>query len=97
MDTPFTYDPKAALSAVLYVASRIPDPTFHKVATVLYFADRKHLERYGRLIFGDSYVATKHGPVPSGVYDLLKSARVAQPQTAVPSPTFEALPPPLDK
>lgn len=75
MDTPFKYDPQAALNAVLYVASRVAEPTFHKVSKLLYFADRKHLERYGRLIFGDNYVAMKNGPVPSRVYDLLKAAR----------------------
>ena len=34
-----------------------------------------HLERYGRLISGDSYVAMKHGPVPSGTYDIMKAVR----------------------
>jgi len=37
-----------------------------------------HLERYGRLIFGDTYIAMKHGRVPPGVYDMRKDAR---PQT----------------
>jgi uncharacterized phage-associated protein len=39
----------------------------------MYFADRKHLEKYGRFICGDSYVAMKHGPVPSEIYDILKA------------------------
>lgn len=85
MDNPFKYNPNAALSAVLYVASGVAEPTFHKVAKVLYFADRKHLERYGRLIFGDIYVAMKNGPVPSRVYDLLKAARAG----TLENPTLE--------
>lgn len=36
-------------------------------------ADRIHPERYGRLISGDSYVAMKNGPVPSGAYDIMKA------------------------
>jgi uncharacterized phage-associated protein len=42
---------------------------------VLYFADKDHLGRYGRLIYGDSYVAMRHGPVPSAAYDIIKCAR----------------------
>ena len=42
---------------------------------IIYFADKVHLQKYGRLICGDAYVAMKDGPVPSGVYDILKSVR----------------------
>lgn len=71
----FTFDPQKALEAILYVVARLPRPTLHTVSKVLYFADQKHLRDYGRLIFGDGYVAMKHGPVPSGAYDILKAAR----------------------
>jgi hypothetical protein len=33
----------------------------------MYFADKAHLEQYGRFICGDSYVAMK--PVPIGTYE----------------------------
>ncbi|MDM8558842.1 Panacea domain-containing protein [Candidatus Parabeggiatoa sp. HSG14] len=42
---------------------------------MMYFADKLHLEKYGRFICGDNYVAMKHGPVPSSTYDLLKIVR----------------------
>ncbi len=71
-------DVDAALAALLYVASRVLDPTLHKVSKILYFADKKHLEEYGRLIFGDTYLALKSGPVPSGAYELLRAARAGQ-------------------
>ncbi len=45
---------------------------------MMYFADRLHLERYGRFICGDSYVAMKNGPVPSFTYDILKARRFKQ-------------------
>ncbi len=45
----------------------------------LYFADKCHLHRYGRFIFGDRYVAMRLGPVPSGAYDLMKIARGENP------------------
>lgn len=47
----------------------------YKVLKTIYFADKEHLHRYGRFMFGDSYVAMRHGPVPSKSYDLVKSAR----------------------
>lgn len=69
------FDPEKALNAILWIAKRIPSPTFHSISKLLYFADRIHLERYGRLISGDSYVAMKNGPVPSGAYDIMKAVR----------------------
>lgn len=61
-----------AVEAILYVAHRNND--MYHVLKILYFADKKHLARYGRLIFGDCYVAMRHGPVPSGAYDVIKYA-----------------------
>lgn len=40
---------------------------------ILYFAELKHLSMYGRPIVGDRYVAMKDGPVPSTIYNILKS------------------------
>lgn len=68
------FDPESAIELVLYVANRLRHPTFHSVSKVLYFADREHLSRFGALLSGDSYVAMKHGPVPSEIYNLLKAA-----------------------
>jgi uncharacterized phage-associated protein len=67
-----TFDPQKALEAVLLVSSSLRDPTFHSVSKLLYFADRLHLQRYGRTICGDDYVAMKHGPVPSRIYNMMK-------------------------
>lgn len=71
----FHFDPEKAVEVILYVASRVHDPGFHRVSKILYFADRDHLAMYGRFICGDSYVAMKNGPVPSGTYDILKHVR----------------------
>jgi len=71
---PIRFDPQRAIELVLYVACRLRYPTFHSVSKILYFADKEHLSRYGSLLSGDSYVAMKHGPVPSEIYNLLKAA-----------------------
>lgn len=44
-----------------------------KVLKLIYFADRYHLRKYGRLITNDDYVAMKHGPVPSSTKDIAES------------------------
>jgi len=67
------FDARKAIEVLLYIAARVPD--MYKALKVLYFADLEHLQRYGRQICGDSYVAMRHGPVPSGAYDLVKLAR----------------------
>jgi uncharacterized phage-associated protein len=71
----FRFDPEKALNLVLYVAGEVPQATFHTISKVIYFADKLHLQRYGRLICGDSYVAMKHGLVPSEIYDMMKDVR----------------------
>jgi uncharacterized phage-associated protein len=70
----FNFDRDKAIEAILYIAHKIEDPTFHSVNKLLYFADKTSLERYGRFISGDFYVALEHGPVPSNTYDLMKYA-----------------------
>jgi uncharacterized phage-associated protein len=67
-----SFDVGKAIEAILFVATKLANPTFHSVSKVFYFADKKHLERYGRFICGDTYVAMKHGPVPSQTYDIMK-------------------------
>lgn len=70
----FTFDRKKAIEVILYIAHRINDPTYHSISKLLYFADKTHLERYGRFITGDQYYALKHGPIPSAAYDLMQES-----------------------
>ena len=75
MDYPFNFDADKAIESVLYILQQGTNPTFLHISKVMYFADREHLEKYGRFICGDNYVAMKRGPVPSRIYDLLKILR----------------------
>ncbi len=59
-------------AAILYVLNKVGETDYHKLFKILYFADQKHLVRFGREITGDQYVAMDRGPVPSETYDLLK-------------------------
>lgn len=69
------FDSEKALEAILYVASKAPIPDIYHVGKILYFADRIHLDRFGRLITGDNYKAMKDGPVAENGYDIIKIAQ----------------------
>jgi hypothetical protein len=64
---------RKALETLVYIASK--ETRNYWALKTIYFADKEHLKRYGRQIFGDSYRAMKQGPVPSLAYDIVKDAR----------------------
>ncbi|HMZ21120.1 MAG TPA: Panacea domain-containing protein [Blastocatellia bacterium] len=73
-DYPFHYDRRKAREVILYIANRtLKSDRFH-ICKIVYFADRYHLEHYAGLIYGDNYTAMEYGPVPSGLYDIIKQA-----------------------
>jgi len=43
-----------------------------KALKLIFFADRYHLRKYGRLITNDTYVAMRNGPVASGTRDIIE-------------------------
>lgn len=65
-------DMEKILEAIMYVASKVQDPTFHKISKMFWFADKLHTERYGFPLSEDTYHAMENGPVPSVIYDLMK-------------------------
>lgn len=79
MSGPFQFDAEKATEAVIYIASRTGGDMYVTLK-LLYLADKCHLHRFGRFIFGDQYYALPHGPVPDGAYGIVKRAR--QPQGA---------------
>lgn len=83
------------LEAVVFLVSEVDrlgkEATQYDLVKSVFLADRRHLNEFGRPITFDKYLAMEHGPVPSGVYDLLKKdpadsglpwERVQQGQTA---------------
>lgn len=62
------------IQPVLYILNKAGKPLdTHKISKILYFADREHLARYGTTISGDTYMKMQYGPVPSTVYDIIKT------------------------
>jgi len=71
--TPHVEKIVAAIVVLLKEAKRRGLPaTQYDIVKSLFLADRGHLNKYGRPITFDNYVAMKDGPVPSLAYNFLK-------------------------
>lgn len=68
------FDVEKAVAAVAFLVEKTR-ATMYGVMKMLYLADKLHLERYGRFISGDRYVAMEQGPVPSRTYNMVKHVR----------------------
>ena len=64
------------VNALVYILDKFEGKLVdkHKLFKILYFAEQKHLARYGKPITSDNYVAMKYGPVPSYGFDIIKVA-----------------------
>ena len=62
-------------AVILYIMQSFPEGVdYIKLFKILYFAQRDHLARYGKVIVEDSFRALKHGPVPTYTYKGLQIA-----------------------
>ena len=72
------FDRDKALEAILFIAKSLQNSTFHSISKMFYLSDKLHLQEYGRMIFGDRYIAMEYGPVPSAIYNMMKVAAKEQ-------------------
>jgi uncharacterized phage-associated protein len=63
----FAFSEAKAFAALAYVASVRPGLTPFYVSKVFYFAEKWHVNQYGRPIVADTYIAMTEGPVPSTI------------------------------
>jgi hypothetical protein len=69
----FRFNARKAYQAILWMLSREHGRLdLHTALKSCYFADKDHLNDYGRPIFGARYQAMKYGPVPIEIYEMLK-------------------------
>lgn len=59
------------LEGLIWLAQQAPGIDHYHAVKIFFYADKKHLNRYGRPIFGDKYVAMDYGPVPSTALDFI--------------------------
>ena len=59
-------------AVVLYILKRLPEGVdYIHLFKTMYFAQQEHLAVYGRPLMDDTFVARKHGPVPTLTYKVL--------------------------
>lgn len=72
------FDKEKAIEMVLYIITliyntkRTADPAYIRILKLIYFADKTHLEQYGRTISTDSYVALDNGIVPENIFEMFR-------------------------
>jgi uncharacterized phage-associated protein len=67
------FDWNKAIEILLYITKSTSNT--YNALKIIYFADKDHLSKYGRMISNDTYIAMQHGPVPSNLYNLVKYYR----------------------
>jgi uncharacterized phage-associated protein len=68
----FHADSEKVVNAIAYFAAQCPGATKMKICKLMYYADKAHLNRYGRPITGDTYIRMRKGPVPSMGLNLMR-------------------------
>lgn len=63
----FAFSSAKALEALAFVAKECPGLTPLFVSKIFFFAEKWHLNLYGRPIIADNYIAMPKGPVPSTI------------------------------
>jgi uncharacterized phage-associated protein len=68
-------DRKTLTEAVLYILNATKGIDFYHVFKIMYFAEQKHLVRWGTRMTEECYLAYEYGPVPSSLYSAVKSEK----------------------
>ncbi len=66
------FDSKKLTELVLYILCKTGGVDFYHAFKILYFAEMKHLAKWGSGIVPDEFCALKYGPVPTHLYDAVK-------------------------
>jgi hypothetical protein len=61
-----------ALEVIVWLANRRPHMDIYHAVKCAFYADKYHINEYGRPIAGDHYVADTYGPLGQAVYGLIK-------------------------
>ncbi len=76
-----SFDCKKLTELVLYILGKTGGIDFYHAFKILYFAEMKHLAKWGSGIVPDEFCALKYGPVPTRLYDAVKELN--QPKMAL--------------
>lgn len=68
----FNPNKEKILEGLIWIADKRPGLTRYYFVKIMYLAEKLHLKKYGRPIYGDPLYALEFGPVPTIAYDLVK-------------------------
>jgi hypothetical protein len=61
-----------ALEAIVWLAKRRPRIDFYHIVKCAFYADKYHINKFGRPIAGDQYIADTYGPLGKTIYGILR-------------------------
>ena len=67
-----SHDRKKLSELVLFIIDKTGGVDFYHAFKILYFAEMKHLAKWGSGFVPDEFCALKYGPVPTPLYDAVK-------------------------
>lgn len=70
------YEQTKLIQVVLYVLQKTGGIDFYHLFKILYFAELKHLAKWGTRITSDNFHALEYGPVPTCLYDVVKGQNI---------------------
>ena len=62
-----------AIETILLLSTLKPNIDLYHVGKIIFYAEKEHINKYGRPIIGDKYMCGKDGPFPSKIRDLVHS------------------------
>ncbi|MBF0259990.1 MAG: SocA family protein [Desulfamplus sp.] len=68
------------IEVIVWLAKKQPGIDVYHAAKVLFYADKMHINKYGRPVTGDVYIKMPYGPVPSGARDLITGSAWLSPK-----------------
>ncbi|MDY6253353.1 MAG: Panacea domain-containing protein [Bacteroidales bacterium] len=66
------YEQQKIIEVVLYILNKTGGIDFYHLFKIIYFAEMKHLVKWGHRILSDDLCALDYGPVPTMLYDAVK-------------------------
>lgn len=85
------------LEGLLWITTQAPELDHYWVVKVMFGADKMHMNKYGRPVFGDRYVAMKYGPVPSHTLRIINRDLRQEDQRATADAALNVVPAGLGK
>ena len=67
----FNLNKEKAANSLLFVVEKLEKADAHKIYKYFILHIKKHLLKFGRPIFGDTYLKMQYGPVPSFVKNIV--------------------------